>query len=201
MGATATCQSLSGGIDEVSGLLDHFVNETGMGIGSLGLDWAGDAVRTELIAQNKDPASMQTSMLTQYVSTVGRKISKRLGCTSWIAHQINGVVAGKGPTHLPTHHDAEQCKRLAVNAAWAAVMGAKDRETNTCLFGVTKTSDGEAKSPLILKINGHIGRMDNAEDEFTADATTRKIIRKSEASRMYQSGEHSSTSVGRSIDI
>jgi len=190
-----------GGITEVRGLLDHLSREAEMPIGTLYLDWAGDAVRTELIAQNKDPAANQTAALGQYVSNVGRQISKPLGCTTWVAHQIRGSIGNRSPTTLPTHFDAEQCSSFAVNAAWAIVMGTKDMETETCLLGVTKTRDGSSMAPLIVKINGAFGRLDNAEDRYAIDSTSQRIMERSEAARMYTPDSGPVVGTNRGVDL
>jgi hypothetical protein len=73
-------------------------------------------------------------------------------------------------------------------------------------LGVTKTRDGEPVAPLICHIDGKFGRLVDADNHFSVDSASNKIIRRSEAARFYgaeaqQDEERESGRVNRGFDV
>lgn len=165
-----------GGVAEIRQTIDSVMHERQREFGAIVIDWAGSAVKNYLIAKNLDVDSKQATALATYVDEVRCQIAAEFGCPVWIMHQLAGKYCQRSPAVMPHHSEADHCKSFANYAYYAFVIGTKDQETSTCLFGATKTRRGEGSAPVVLKIDGNLGRVVEADAQYTVDPTTRRIV-------------------------
>lgn len=170
-----------GGIGEIRMAIDQVVQESGLPLGLVVIDWAGDACSRWLYAQGKDADRNLPIELKDYVKRVHGLITAPFGARAWVLHQLKGSVNSRPPTTIPHHSEAEWCASFAVNAWFAFVLGTKDHNSNACMMACTKTRRGPGTTPIVCRIDGAFGQLVQADHEFRPDPASRRILSRTEA--------------------
>ena len=171
-----------GGIQEICLLLEQARQRTGLGIADVTIDWTGMCVNRHLQSLNQDPSRHMTLALSNFVDNVLAQICARFECVAWVVHQMSGQACELGPTAKLRHTNAQGCKSFGNNAYFSISICNKDEETNTCQIYASKTRRGPPTTPVVCRINGDLGEMVAATDEYTYDTVRHRIVPRAEAS-------------------
>lgn len=170
-----------GGVAEIRMALDRVQQETGLPLGLIVVDWAGDACSRWLYAQGKDADRNLPIELKDYIKRIHSLITAPFGARALVVHQLKGAVNNRPPTTLPHHSEAEWCASFAVNAWFAFCLGTKDQFSNTCMLACTKTRRGQGAQPIVCQIDGAFGQLVQADHAFRPDPASRRILPRNEA--------------------
>ncbi|MFN3982424.1 MAG: hypothetical protein ACK4SA_18765 [Caldilinea sp.] len=173
----------TGGIQEVRQTLESIQQTYQRPIGFVALDWAGMAVRRQLRVRNNNRDDI-VRMLSEYVQDVIDSVSGPLNCQVWCAHQLTAKANKRPPTVFPHHSEADWCGSFAQNAWLALTLGTKDIRHSACLFGATKTREGETQEAIVCRIRGEFNRLEPADTLLRADYATGRFVPRGEAARI-----------------
>lgn len=145
------------------------------------LDWAGNLVSNMLVAKGKDPSKdNMVAELNAFVPQVISKIAIPCNCPVWVLHQLAGAQNKVLPTQRQQHSNAQWSTTFSFNAWYAFCFGTKDKVNNVCHVWADKTRNSASDaSGAILKIEGNVSWLRDADGEFEPDGSTGRFVTKS----------------------
>jgi len=175
----------SGGIPEVRQRLMAIQRKRKMPIRAVFIDWAGQMVRNQLLAERGAVEGSNMALeLGGLLGMAKREIATPLNCVVWVPHQLKGNLTKRSPGTTPHHSEAEWCASFANNAWYAFCIGKKDEQHSVCQVAATKTRHAESVPPVICKIKGEICRMEDVDEDFMFDPATGGLSLREEGERV-----------------
>jgi len=175
----------SGGIAEVRQRLMAIERKREMPIRAVFLDWAGQMVRNQLLAERGVVEGSNMALeLGGLLGMAKREIATPMNCVVWVPHQLKGNLTKRSPGTAPHHSEAEWCASFANNAWYAFCIGKKDEKHNVCQIVASKTRHAGPVPPTFCKVKGDLCRLDDVSDDYTFDQTTGGIALQREHARV-----------------
>lgn len=170
-----------GGAEEIAAAIDRLVEETGMEVGLLSIDYAGLVVE-RMLDKAGDKFRYQeqiTRPIKQLPDQLRRAISDRHKCTILLAHQLAPGETAKTATHKYIDHTSSQGgKSFAENLHSCVCINKRDPDTGVSTFYWSKIRAILPESPFgLIKIDDNWVGMHIATD-YVVCPMARKIMKK-----------------------
>lgn len=176
----------AGGVAEIRAALDRLMEERGMEIGFVAVDYAGILVERELGAKGDVSARTEQSAITrpikQVPDTLRIQVAKGLNCTVMLAHQLApGECKKVQPFQYISHLDASGAKSFAENLHSCMCINTRDISTLVSTINWSKIRLGlpPCGTPHgLIRMDDNLVDVHLVNDLYVADAASRAILRR-----------------------
>ena len=104
-------------------------------------------------------------------------------CPVWIVQQLSGEANALSPGVVPKLTDSAEGKSFAENLDFCFQYGGKTQEMY-CVLACGKSRREAPRPPIVVRIDGDLATVRNVSDEYVLDTVSRRIVAKSEMSRI-----------------
>jgi len=192
----------NGGVPEIAESLENLVEQTGMEIGFLGLDYAGLMLMRAL---NQDARTKHQEQiwreLQELPNALKVQVSAKFDCAIMVAHQLAGGDIKKLPPYrYVDHYDAQGSKAFAENLHACVCVNQKDPESFVSTFNWSKIRYGRPDSPYgLIRIHDTIVDVEDASDDYYVNEIGRKIMRRNDMAPTAHNGAVVGPDVARRV--
>lgn len=181
----------NGGVQEIVATLENLVEQTGLSIGFVAVDYAVIMVNREL-SQKANLRNMEQIWrpLQMLPDELKSNVAVPFGCTILLAHQL----AGSDIKHIPayrhvTHFDAQGSKAFAENLHACVCLNAPDPESRVSTINWSKIRFGRPASPYgLVQIDEKVVDVRDVSDEYYVNDLAKRIMRRNDAAPTEHNG-------------
>lgn len=174
----------NGGVPEIAEALENLVEQTGMQIGFLSVDYAG-LLLMRVLSQNAQTKYQEQiwRQIAQLPNDLKVQVSAQFNCPIMLAHQLAGGDIKKIPPYRYVgHYDAQGSKAFAENVHACLCVNQKDPESFVSTFNWSKIRFSRPVSPYgLMRINDTIVDVEDVSDEYYVNDIGKKIMLKNDA--------------------
>lgn len=185
----------NGGVSEVVAALEQLSDERKMGIGFVGIDYAGIMIDRELAGDTKTKNMEQIwRPMKQLPDHLRSRVAVPMRATVLLSHQLAGNDIKKIPAYrYVTHLDASGSKSFAENLHACVCINTRDHSTRVSTINWSKIRSGVPKTPFgLVRMDDHVVGINLVNHLYTADEAARCIVKKGEAGFVAPGGSGSS---------
>ena len=177
----------SGGIREVSMIIEEMLNETNSDCGSVVIDYAGALVKRMMMSGTVSGSLDDASMLRHHLGGVPlaakQQISEKFDCVTWVMHQLSGEANSRGPTAKMDHTDAAEAKNFAENLNFCWVVG-KPTSDNLVVMSCTKHRRRPPRDSMIIRVDGGMNIVRDVDNHYVLVKNRNQIVSRDEFDRV-----------------
>jgi hypothetical protein len=181
----------NGGVHEIVATLENLVEQTGMEIGVVSIDYAV-LMLNRYLAQNANTKHQEQIWreLQTLPDELKTQVAIPLGCTIMLAHQLAvGDIKHIPPYRHVSHADAQGSKAFAENLHACLCLNAPDPETKVSTINWSKIRFDRPQSPFgLVRIDEHVVDVRDVSDEYYVNELGRRIMQRNELAPTAHSG-------------
>lgn len=176
----------SGGVMEIKTVLERLMEELGVRIGFVAIDYCGLMVERHLIATGGPSARTEQSAITRPMRAASDDlrvhIARPMGCTVMLAHQVAQHEAKKLPPYKYVNHaDAAGSKSFAENLHSCMCINASCPTTRVRTINWSKIRMGlpPCGTPYgLIRMDDNYADVHLVNDQYVADSASHAILRR-----------------------
>lgn len=169
-----------GYVDEIAAILRREVEEKGVEIGYVGIDYAGLCCKRYMLEKGLKPEVLR-HLLGGFGEACRRSIAIPLKCPVWVMHQLAAAANKKTHATLQHHSDAAEAKNFGENMVSCFEFSTPHPAFKTVILSTSKSRRNLPTPPAFLYINGRFQRIEDARQYFDYDSRSGLVIPKAEA--------------------
>lgn len=173
----------TGGVPEISAVLQQLSELRNMDIGAVAIDYAGLMLDRELSQDNRTKNMEQVWRPMKVLpDTIRTTVAVPFGCTVMLAHQLaGGDIKNKPPYRYVTHLDAQGSKAFAENLHSCICINTRDEDTRVSTIYWSKIRASVPVTPYgLIRMDDNVVDIHLVNDEYTASESARKILKRGE---------------------
>jgi len=157
-------------------------------VAMIGLDYAKAMVRRYMGRRNMDMEKHLRHQLGAFVLAAKDELAVAFRAPIWINQQLSGAANANSPINPAKMTDASENKSFAENATFVFTVGKPTLE-GLCILHCDKARRAPPMSNVILRVEGHVGRVVGTGGQYAVDEVTKKIILQKDQRRLRPTAE------------